>query len=74
MKVIALLVGVQLSCTKFCCFLCEWDSPAKDHHYSAKEWPKHEQLQRGRNKVWNEPLVDVKKILLPPLHSKLDMM
>ena len=26
LKVIALLVGLQLGYTKFCCFLCEWNS------------------------------------------------
>ena len=35
-------VARRLGCTKFCCSLCERDSPAKDCHYSAKEWPKHE--------------------------------
>jgi hypothetical protein len=73
-KVTALLVGMQLGFTKFCCFLCEWHSPAKDHHYSAKEWPKHEQLQRGRKNVRKEPLVDLKNIFLPPLRFKLGMM
>ena len=24
LKVIDLLLGLQLGCTKFCCFLCEW--------------------------------------------------
>lgn len=60
-RVIALLVGTQLGCTKLCCSFCEWNSPAKDHHYSAKEWPTHKQLQRGRKNVRNEPLVDLRK-------------
>ena len=29
LKVIVLLMGLQLSYTKFCCFLCEWDSRDK---------------------------------------------
>jgi len=74
MKIIALPVGMQLGCTKFCCFLCEQYSPAKDHHYSAKEWPKHEELHRGRKDVRNEPLLDLKKIFLPLLRFKLGMM
>lgn len=73
MKVIALLVGTQLGCTKFSYPLCEWDSPAKDHYYSAKEWPKHEHLQGGRKNVRNEPLVDLKKIFSPPLRFNLGM-
>jgi len=26
LKVVALLLGLQLGCTKYCCLLCEWDS------------------------------------------------
>jgi hypothetical protein len=26
LKVIALLLGLQLGNTNYCCFLCEWDS------------------------------------------------
>jgi hypothetical protein len=61
---------MQLGCTMFCCFLCELNSPAKDQHYSAKEWPKHEQLQRGRKNVRNE----INKIFLPSLRFKLGML
>ena len=48
LKVIALLMGLQLGCTKFCCFLCEWDSRDKKNHYIKKEWPKHESLTPGQ--------------------------
>ena len=37
LKVIALLMGLQLCYTKFCCFLCEWDSRDKKNHYIKKE-------------------------------------
>jgi hypothetical protein len=33
------------------CFLCEWGSCANDHHYSAKEWPKHEQFLTGQKNI-----------------------
>ena len=33
LKVTALLMGLQLGYTKFCCFLCEWDSRDKKNHY-----------------------------------------
>ena len=42
LKVIALLMGLQLGYTKFCCFLCKWDSRDKKNHYIKKEWPKRE--------------------------------
>ena len=39
LKVIGLFLGIQSGYTKFCCFLCEWDSRAKDKHYKIKDWP-----------------------------------
>ena len=29
LRVVALLVGMQLGYTKYCCFMCEWDSRDK---------------------------------------------
>jgi hypothetical protein len=29
LMVVSLLMGLQLGYTKYCCFLCEWDSQAK---------------------------------------------
>ena len=40
LKVVALLIGMQLGHTKYCCFLCEWDSRDKKNHYVNKLWPK----------------------------------
>ena len=37
LKIIALLVGLQTGHTKYCCFLCEWDSRARDLHYVKKK-------------------------------------
>ena len=39
LKVIALLMGMQPGYTKFCCFICEWDSRNREEHYKRKEWP-----------------------------------
>ena len=36
-KVIGLLLGLQSGYTRFCCFLCEWDSQARDLHYKIKD-------------------------------------
>ena len=33
LKVIALLLGLQQGFTKYCCFICEWDSRARSLHY-----------------------------------------
>ena len=37
LKVIALLLGLQQGFTKYCCFICEWDSRAQSLHYSRKD-------------------------------------
>jgi len=36
----ALLLRMQLGYTKYCCFLCEWDSQDKKNRYVNKLWPK----------------------------------
>ena len=46
LKVIALILGLQQGFTKYCCFICEWDSRARSLHYSRKDWP--------ARKVWNQ--------------------
>jgi hypothetical protein len=32
LKAIALLLGLQKEFTKYCCFICEWDSRARSFH------------------------------------------
>ena len=39
LEVVALLLGIQLGYTKYCSFLCEWDSRDKKNHYVNKLWP-----------------------------------
>ena len=71
LKVIALLMGLQLGYTKFCCFLCEWDSRDKKNHYIKKEWPKRESLTPGQKSVVHPSLVNSDMIILRSLHMKL---
>ena len=62
-KVVGLLLFVmQSGYTKFCCFLCEWDSRAKDKYYKIRNWPKRENSVPGQKCVRNQPLVDKDKI------------
>ena len=74
LKVVALILGLQLRYTKFYCFLCEWDSRARADHYIKPEWPKRQSLEPGVKNVIHVALVERSKILLPPLHIKLDLM
>jgi hypothetical protein len=73
LKVTALLMGLQLGCTEFSCFLCEWDSRDKKNHYTQKEWPKRETCTLGQKNIVHPPLVNAGVILLPPLHIKLGL-
>ena len=70
LKVIALLTGLRLLYTKFCCFLCEWDSRDKKNHYIKKEWPKRESITPGQKNVVHPSLVKSDMIILPSLHKK----
>lgn len=74
LKVVALLTGLQGGFTKYCCFLCLWDSRATDKHFIVKEWGKRENYTPGASSVKYVPLVDPNKVLLPPLHIKLGLM
>jgi len=73
-KVVALLLGMQLGYTKYCCFLCEWESRDKKNHCVDKLWPKRTSLTPGEKNVVNPRLVLLEKIFLPPLHIKLGLM
>jgi len=74
LKVVALLLGMHLGYTEYCCLLCEWDIRDKTNHYVNKLWPKRTSLTPGEKKVVNPPLVLPETIFLPPLHIKLGLM
>jgi hypothetical protein len=65
LKAVALLPGMQLRYTKYCCFLCEWDSRDKKNHYVNKLWPKRTSLTPGEKNVVIPPPVLPEKIFLP---------
>ncbi len=37
LKVVALLMGLLGGYTKYCCFLCEWESRAINSHYVKRD-------------------------------------
>ena len=73
LKMVNFLLGQQSGFTKFPCFLCLWDSRARDKHWVQREWPKRELIVGERN-VIHEPLIDRNKVIFPPLHIKLGLM
>ena len=74
LKVIGLLMGMQAGFTKYCCFLCLWDSRAVSQHYKQKDWGSRSTFVPGEHSLKENPLVDMNKVLLPPLHIKLGLM
>jgi len=48
---IALLLGLQLDYTKFCCLLFERVSKDRKHHYIQKQWPQRQSLIPGHKRV-----------------------
>jgi len=65
---------MQLGYTKYCYFLCEWDSRDKKNHYVNELWSKRTSLTPEEKNVVSPPLLLPEKIYLPPLHIKLDLM
>ena len=69
-KMIAFLMGMQGGFTKYPCYHCLWDSRDTKAHYQKQVWPKREEFVVGEKNVKNIPLINPKKVLLPPLHIK----
>ena len=74
LKIVSFLLGQQGGYTKYPCFLCYWDSRARDKHWYQKDRPVREQLQVGEKNIINEALASRDKIIFPPLHNKLGLM
>ena len=66
LKVMALLLGLPQGFTKYCCFICEWDSRVRSLHYSRKYWPARKFLEPGIMNVENQPVVEPSKICCHP--------
>ena len=72
LKMVTFLLSQQSGYTEHPCFLCMWDSRAKEEHYTRKEWPFLE-LKVGEKNVNNEALAPRNKIIFPPLHVRLEL-
>ena len=74
LKVIALLLGLQQGFTKYCCFICEWESKSRSLHYSRKYWPARKSLEPGIMNVENQLPGEPRNILLSSVHIRLGLM
>jgi hypothetical protein len=68
LKICALLLGLQLGYTKFCCLLFEWDITDRKHHYIQQVWSKRESLIPGLKNV-NTLLISLKSLLTCVAHQ-----
>jgi hypothetical protein len=64
LKVTALLVGMLLGFTEFCCFLYEWDSWAKDVTNLQKDGPKVSNFKHNRTSETNRLYIQTKHFYL----------
>lgn len=74
LKMVCFLLGQQRGYTKYPCFLCMWDSRAREKHWVQSNWPPRSDLKPGDPNILHQPLVDRKNIIFPPLHIKLGIM
>jgi hypothetical protein len=74
LKVIALLLGLQIGYTKFCCFYVSGIVGTEKTILSKNSGQRAKNLTPGKKNVTCKPLVDHKKVYLPPLHIKLGLM
>lgn len=73
LKVVTQLMGMQAGFTKYSCFLCYWDSRARNEHYTKECWPRREHYEPNYRNVMHAPIVNPRKIIFPPLHIKLGL-
>lgn len=73
LKVIGILCGLQGGFTKYCCFLCLWDSRDRQHHYTRRSWTERVNFIPGSDNVKYTPLIKKENVFLPPLHIKLGL-
>ncbi|GBM28835.1 hypothetical protein AVEN_43559-1 [Araneus ventricosus] len=73
LKAESLLMGLKPGCTKYCCFLCLWNSKAIALHYIESDWSQRASFKSGEMNVEDPPLSEPHKIIIPTLHIKLGL-
>ena len=65
---------MQASFTKYCCFLCLWDRRAVSQHYKQKDRGSTSTFVPGEHSLKENPMLDMNKVFLPPIHINLGLM
>ena len=77
LKITNCLMGLMGGSCKYSCLFCVWDSRARSEHYEKKSYSERVYLPTvnpNEKPPFNQikpPLVNIDRILLPPLHLKL---
>ena len=66
LKVTGMLVGMQGGFTKFCFYLCLWDSRCRAESYVKHDREPRKTYEQGKDSVQHIPM----KIFRPPRHTK----
>ena len=69
--VLSMLLEQQGGNTKYPCFLCSWDSRAKQDHWVKRKWPSREVLVLGEKNIKNVPLVNREKSTFTTIAHKV---
>ena len=67
------LLGQQSSNMKYPCFICLWDTRARNNPWVKKGWPPRDFMRVGKPNVINKPLFAKKKMIIPPMHIKFGL-
>ena len=71
LKIMNFLLGQRTGYTKYPCFMCLWNSRAKQQHWIKKCWSTRNAPKVDEKNIIREPQVEREKVMLPPLHINL---
>jgi hypothetical protein len=75
LKMIGVTLGIQGTNASRPCFLCDWERPRSGEMWSSKKGNLRSSWIKGKDpNIVAEPLVPLEKVLLPPLHIKIEIM
>ena len=74
LKMVKFLLVQQKGLTKLPCFLCMWNSRARDRHWVQKDWPICDTLEAGIPNSIQDSILNRDKTVFPPLQVKLGLM
>lgn len=77
LKIVAVLMGMKPGYCRMQCYMCKWEGRKDNLHWNftnGYEWPTRESYEINEHEsIVNEPLIDPKNIIIPPLHVKLGL-